>query len=314
MEQTGPVIAIVGNINLDIKTSAVPASASVLSDGETSIDEIHESIGGGGANTAAAAAVMGGRPHFCFCVGDDALGQRLVGHLSSLGVLPHAATKKLPTGRSIALTWANHQRHFISSLPNNASLEPADVDLDGLARAGCRHLYRADVWFSASMLNGGNLSLLSRAQAAGMETSLDINWDPLWSSPGREAAIRDRVSALSSVLPSVSWVHGNEGELMFFTGAPTIREAARALRAQGAGAVIVHRGERGCACLREDRWIEAPAWPVRRVVSETGTGDVFTAAFLLLDELSLPERLRECCRRAALHLEGDPLYIPRLPA
>ncbi len=313
MEHAGPVVAIVGNINLDIKTSAVPATASVLSDGETSVEEIHESIGGGGANTAAAAAVMGGRPHFCFCVGSDALGERLVSHLSSLGVVAHPAVKDLPTGRSIALTWANHQRHFISSLPNNASLEPADIDLDALRRAGCRHLYRADVWFSEAMLAGGNLSLVQRARAAGMETSLDINWDPLWSSPGREAAVRDRVSALSSILPQVSWVHGHERELMSFTGASTIRDAAAALCSRGAGGVIVHRGEHGCACLREGQWVEVPAWPARRVVSETGTGDVFTAAFLLLDGLSLVERLGECCRRAASHLEGDPVYIPRLP-
>ena len=52
-------IAVVGNINLDVKTSRIAATPGIMADGETSIQDIHESIGGGGANTAVAAAIMG---------------------------------------------------------------------------------------------------------------------------------------------------------------------------------------------------------------------------------------------------------------
>jgi sugar/nucleoside kinase (ribokinase family) len=59
-------------------------------------------------------------------------------------------------------------------------------------------------------------------------------------------------------------------------------------------------------------WIDVPAVPVERIVTETGTGDVFTAAFLLAADLPLEERLRECASAAARHLQGAPSYAPHL--
>src|SRR5271167_4300472 len=104
MERAAP-IAVVGNINLDVKTGPIPTDPRVLCDGETSVSEIYESIGGGGANTAVAAARMGGTVHFCGAIGDDALGERLRTFLAGCGVEPHLAVKRAATGRSIALNW-----------------------------------------------------------------------------------------------------------------------------------------------------------------------------------------------------------------
>ena len=311
---TSGAVAIVGNLNLDIKTSPIPAVSGILCDGETSVASIYETVGGGGANTAVAAAIMGGRVHFCCPVGQDALGRRLVAFLQSVGVEVHAAWKAVATGRSIALTWDTHQRHFVSSLPNNALLEEADIDLDALAKAGCRHLYRADVWFSKPMLHGGNGSLLRRARRLGMQTSLDINWDPLWNTGRTNPIVGERIAALRDALPDVSYVHGNERELGFFTGADDMREGAQLLREWGAEAVVIHRGAQGCAALTPEGWCEVPANPVTRIVTETGTGDVFTSAFLLRGELPLAERLRQCALTAAQHLQASPNYIPALGA
>lgn len=305
-------IAIVGNLNLDIKTAPLPASPAILRDGETSAPEIYETIGGGAANTAAAAAALGGRVHFCAAIGRDALGARLVGHLQSLGIVTHMAATPAATGRTMVLTWDHHQRHFVSCLPSAAALTAADVDVAALAAAGCRHLYRADVWFAPHLLDGGNLELLSQARAAGMETSLDINFDPLWSRPDRSAQWPPRCAALSACLPHVTYVHGNEPELMRFTRTSTIEEAVAALLDAGAQRIILHRGPRGSAAADRLGWVEAAPMAVSQIVTETGTGDVFTAAFLLLGRLPLPERLAACNRIAARHLAGTACYIPRL--
>jgi len=224
----------------------------------------------------------------------------------------HAETKPVGTGRSIALTWSTNQRHFVSSLPNTHLLEESDINLEGLLRAGCRHLYRADIWFADRMLPSGNASLLRRAREEGMETSLDINWDPLWS-PGRVSErTHERIAWVKAVLPYVSFVHGNEQELSFFAGNQSMKQCAQLLLQWGAGAVIVHRGARGCAAATADGWLEIPAVPVTRIITETGTGDVFTAAFLLMDGLPLDERLRACAATAARHLQGTQCYVPRL--
>jgi sugar/nucleoside kinase (ribokinase family) len=305
-------VAIVGNLNLDVRTSPIPSSAVLTADGETSVTEIDESVGGGAANTAAAVALMGGVPHLCCAVGADELGARLCRFLEGLGVRVHPAVKSGATGRSIALTWESHHRHFVSSLPNTRLLEEADIDLVALSRAGCRHLYRADVWFGDRMLAEGNASLFRRARLAGMETSLDINWDPSWMPGGDAGRVRERISNLRASLRSVSFVHGNERELALFTGGTSIEHSARLLREWGAGSVIVHRGARGCAAATSAGWIDIPAVPVTRIVGEAGTGDVFTAAFLLSPHLPMEARLRECAAAAARPLQGTPRYTPAL--
>jgi 2-dehydro-3-deoxygluconokinase len=253
---------------------------------------------------------MGGEVHLCCAVGRDELGRRLCSFLERHGVLVHPAWKPVATGRSIALTWETHQRHFLSSLPHARLLEESDIDVDGLSRAGCRHLYRADVWFADRMLPAGNASLFRRARDAGMETSLDVNWDPLWTDAAGTDAVRARIAELRSALPHVSFVHGNERELSLFAGAASAREAARLLLSWGAGAVIVHRGPQGCAAATGAGWLDVPAVPVTKIVTETGTGDVFTAAFLLNAGHGLEARLRECAAAAARHLGGTTTYAP----
>ncbi|MCY3017920.1 MAG: carbohydrate kinase family protein [Planctomycetota bacterium] len=304
---------MVGNINLDIKTSVLPASSTLFADGETSVAEIYESLGGGGANTAVAASQLGGRVHFCGCVGQDALGDRLEQALGHFGIVAHLRRKPVATGRSIALTWDNHHRHFLSSLPNNREMTAADIDVPELARAGCRHLYRADIWFAEAMLAGGNAAVLTSARELAIETSLDINWDPEWSRADSAERVRIRKAQVVDILPHVSWAHGNQRELALFTGESDAPDACRFLVDRGCGGVIVHRGARGAAAFTaREGWLEVPATPVTKVVCETGPGDVFSAAFMLLDGLPLRERLQECARIAAAHLQGAPNLIPRL--
>jgi sugar/nucleoside kinase (ribokinase family) len=299
MERAAAPIAVVGNINLDVKTGPIPADPRLLSDGETSVGEIYETVGGG-ANTAVAASRLGGDVSFCGAIGGDALGERLKGLLAACGIKPWLATKPAPTGRSIALNWDQHHRHFLSCLPSSLLLEADDVDIAGMAAAGCRHLYRADIWFAPRMLADGNLRLLRESRAHGMRTSIDINWDPQWHA-GREApAVLERIGAVSRLLPEVTYAHGNERELCFFAGARTLSEAADWFFTQGTQTLIVHLGPGGSAAMAADGTVvRAPAEAVGRVVCEAGTGDVFTAAFLLRDEMELGRRLAECNAVAA---------------
>lgn len=306
-------VAIVGNINLDIKTSLIPVHDTVLSDGETGVDEIYESLGGGAANTALAAAQLGGRVSFFGCVGDDELGDRLEAALTSFGITAHLARKPMPTGRSLALHWNNGARHFLSSLPNNRSLTAADIDVDTIIKTGCHQLLRADVWFSEAMLAEGNYELLHRTRAAGIETYLDINWDPEWSIPGSAARIHERCRQLASVLPLVAVAHGNQHELAYFTRQENIQDACRFLLDAGCTTVVIHRGAQGAASYNAaEGWIEVPAVPVPVIVCPTGCGDVFCAAHMLLRHLDTPQRLSACARIAADHLRGTRILIPRL--
>lgn len=312
MQATSP-IAVVGNINLDVKTSPIPADPRVLTDGETSLDEVYETLGGGGANTAVAAAKMGGDVHFCGAIGSDALGQRLKDFLGRCGVKPRLAVKNAPTGRSLALNWSHHQRHFLSCLPSSLLLRRDDIDIAALAAGGCRQMYRADIWFAPAMLAEENLELLREARRHGMQTSIDVNWDPHWHAGREDARVRERIECVARLLPETTYVHGNERELCFFAGSKTLEDAAAWFFERRASVLIIHLGKQGSAAMRADGLnIRVPAENVDHVVCEAGTGDVFTAAFLLRDGMEMKTRLAECNAIAARHLSGREEYLPRL--
>jgi ribokinase len=306
-------IAVVGNVNVDVKTGPIPADPRLFRDGETSVCEIYETIGGGGANTAVAAATIGGKVIFCGAVGQDALGTRLNAFLSRCGVTPRLSVKQAPTGRSIALNWEQNQRHFVSCLPSAALLDADDVDVASLAAAGCGHLYRADIWFAPGMLEKGNLRLLREARRLGMQTSIDINWDPHWHAGRDDRRVQQRIDSVTRLLPEVAWAHGNQRELCFFSNTNSLADAAKWFLAHGVQTVIAHLGPGGSAAFAPDGGavcVSADAVP--RIVTEAGTGDVFTAAFLLRDGMELRQRLSECNAVAASHLSGAAIFLPRL--
>lgn len=308
----GEAVAVVGNINLDLKTSQLKPQPNVFSDGETDVAEIYETIGGGSANTAAAIAGLGGRAHLFACIGDDPMGANLEIALKNHGVITHFVKKPVPTGRSINLNWTNGHRHFLSHLPNTRALRVEDV-LDAFEQQkDIRALLRADIWFSEAMLQEGNSILFERARDRGIEIYLDINWDPAWTVDDA-AAIRERKSQLRRVLPLVNYVYGNATELFEFTGCSTIPDACRCLFDDGCEEIVVHNGERGAISVQRcGAPIEVPAVPIPNVVCPTGSGDVFCAAHILLRRLPAPERLHRACAVAAAHLSGELALFPRL--
>jgi len=116
-------LCVAGNLNRDVQVRQVPGSAGLLSDGETGVSAIVETVGGGGANSACAAAALGARVRFVGKTGADALGERLRQALEQHGVRTHLARDpRCATGTTVALGYASGQRHFLSCLPNNQTL------------------------------------------------------------------------------------------------------------------------------------------------------------------------------------------------
>jgi sugar/nucleoside kinase (ribokinase family) len=309
----GPPVCIVGNINRDVKVQSVPVSAALFKDGETSVPSIVETIGGGGANSACAAAALGGSVRFVGKVGSDALGARLGHAMESHGVQtrlsrdPHCAT-----GTTVALGMTNGQRHFLSCLPNNETLRFEDLDLAALD--GCTHLLRADVWFSEAMLEGGNLRLFTEARRRGIATSLDLNFDPYWSTGARKEIVR-RKELLRETLGMVDLAHGNVRELCEFTDSPGLETALKRLTDQGVKAVVVHLGPRGAGFWAEGKLTVEPPSPAHAVVNSTGTGDVLSICMILLharNDLSIQEKLRFSNQVVREFVEGGRALIPAI--
>jgi len=309
----GSSICVVGNINRDVKTAPFAAGGALLADGETSVASIIETIGGGGANSAFAAAALGARVGFQGRVGADALGDRLQRTLTRHGLSAHLARDPVhASGTSIALTFDNGHRHFVSCLPANEALALEDLDLAAFRDYG--HLLRSDVWFSEPMLFEGNKPLFQCARDAGLTVSLDLNWDPQW---GRAAAgkIHSRKEAVRAALPWVNLAHGNVRELTEFADAGNLDEALQRLIDWGAEAVVVHLGDRGAGYFHKGILTIEPPAPVTARVNATGTGDVLSVCMMLLHhrtEIPIPDRLRTANAIVAQFIEGKCSLIPRL--
>jgi sugar/nucleoside kinase (ribokinase family) len=306
-------LCVVGNLNRDIRLAPLAAGEYLFHDGENSVEWMMETVGGGGANSACAAAALGARVGLMGKVGDDRLGGLLKDTLIRHGVEAYLAkAPNLSTGTSINLTFTSGHRHFVSSLPNNESLALEDLDLAALN--GYRHLLRADVWFSAPMLYGGNAKLFREARERGLRTSLDLNWDPQWgvASP---AEVNKRKQAVCDLLPLVDLVHGNVRELKEFTQGDTLDASLSRLQDWGAGAVVVHLGAEGAGFYQGGKLEIVKAVPAARQINSTGTGDVLSVCMILLDlrhDMPVSEKLRLANRIVTEYIEGQRELMPAL--
>lgn len=309
----GSSLCVVGNINRDVKTAPLAPGEHLFRDGETPVDSVIETIGGGGANSAFAAASLGARVAFLGKVGADGLGDRLERTLKQHGLAAHLARDAAhASGTSIALAFENGCRHFLSSLPASRALSFADLDLTALTDH--QHLLRADVWFSESMLFEGNKHLLPAARRANVAVSLDLNWDPHW---GRAPAveIHARKQAVRDVLPWVNLAHGNARELMEFADAPDLETALKRVLDWGAEAVVVHLGDKGAGWFQRDEFFIEPPIPAQTHVNTTGTGDVLSVCMMLLHhrtDLPIRDRLRLANGIVSQFIEGKRQLIPAL--
>ena len=306
-------LCIVGAICRDVKTVPLPAGDYLFHDGETSIGGIQETIGGGGANSAGVAAHLGAAVRFASTVGEDRLGTQLLEALEKCGVRCFAP--RLPgiqTGTTVNLVYTSGQRHFLSCHPNNAALAFEHIDLAALS--GAKHLLRADIWFSESMLFGGNEQLFREARRLGLATSIDLNWDPQWGhAPAQEIARRK--AAARKALSLVDLAHGNRRELCAVTDALDLDTALHRLAEDGVKAVVVHLGEQGAGYFTDGKLVTVPPVPARQRVMATGTGDVLSVCMMLLHhraEIPVEQRLRLANSVVTEFIEGRRVLIPTL--
>jgi sugar/nucleoside kinase (ribokinase family) len=308
----GSSLCVVGNINRDVKTAPF-TPGNLLHDGETSVDSIIETIGGGGANSAFAAAALRARVAFLGKVGDDALGARIEKTLRRHGISGFLAKdKSRPSGTSLALAFDTGARHFVSCLPASRALSFADLDLSALEK--CEHLLRGDIWFSEPMLYGGNKELFQAARERGLAVSIDLNWDPHWGVADQKE-IQKRKEAVRSVLPLVNLAHGNARELMEFSDTTDLKDALKSLADWGVEAVVVHLGEKGAGYYCDDSLLIEPPVPASKHVNATGTGDVLSVCMMLLHrktEVPIRERLKLANKIVAQFIEGRLQLIPEL--
>ena len=257
-------LLVVGELNADLileQLSALPAlEKEQLAEGLTL------TMGSSSAILAANAAALGLRVGFVGRVGDDPFAALVRERLAARGVdTAHVIeTPGGATGLTVVFTYGD-RRGMLTYPGVMKDLTAGDVPWDYAQQA--RHLHVSSFYLQPG-LQPGCPDLFRRAQAEGLSTSLDTNWDPEEAWGGGVMDVLDHVDVF---LP-------NDDEARRISGEDDL-DAALACLAERAGTVIATCGADGVRARRGEETFALPAVPATPV-DAIGAGDSFNAGFL----------------------------------
>ncbi len=285
-------VVCIASWNADL-VSRVPRA---IGRGETLLASAFDiSPGGKGSNAAVAAARQGAKVAVVARIGDDDFGRMAFELWQREGIATGFVVQAAGERSGVAQIHV-YEDHDISGdnsiavfLGAGGGLGAAQVDAAATAIAGAKVVMAPN-----EVPLDATLAAFRHARAHGVTTLLN---------PAPARALPDELIALCDVLTP------NEGELRTLAAMPAdapLADAAKALLARGAGAVLVTLGSQGCGLYRRDAEPLAIAgWPVA-VVDTIGAGDTCTGALAaaLARGLALADAARHANAAAALSVTG----------
>ena len=280
-----PRILVVGSANVDFTVAAarLPRAGETVTGGTLLVNH-----GGKGANQAVAARRLGAEVRFVACVGDDAPGREIRAALErdGIGVAGVGATRDDATGTALIVV-DGEGRNQIAVAPGAnrcLSVEMVRARAEDLAWAGVVMCQLETPLETVAWV-------LEEAQRRGAVSVLN-------PAPMRDEA-RELVGLADYLTP-------NETEAERLTGVPardaeSAAGAGQALRARGAGTVVLTLGAAGALACTARGNVRVPAFAVD-VVDTTAAGDAFNAglAVALAEQQTLETALRFAAATGAL--------------
>lgn len=267
-------------------------------------------FGGAESNVAIGVSRLGARVVWSGRLGDDGVGELIERELRAEGVEPRVIRDtEAPTGLMLKErpTAGSSRVVYYRRESAGSRLTAADVPDDLISGAALVHVTGITPALSASA-DAAVESILRRARAAGVTTSLDLNYRAaLWSRAAAGARLTELV-ALADL------VFAGDDEAAILLGERSVPALAAGLRALGPREAIIKLGERGCFASAGDEQQELAAIAVD-VVDTVGAGDAFVAGYLaeFLAGAPLAERLQTAVSAGAFACltSGDWEGLPR---
>ncbi|GAB3280794.1 PfkB family carbohydrate kinase [Larkinella harenae] len=277
MEQTD--LLVVGELNVDILLDQVNGFPVIGQ--EILADQMLLTLGSSSAIFASNSSALGSRVSFCGMLGNDLFGKFILRELQSKKVDTRFVIESAEhqTGLTMILNYDQDRANVTHGGAMN-HLSISDIPLHALHQF--RHLHVSS-YFLQRALRADITKLFAAAKAAGLSTSLDLQWDPAnqWAFPAE------------SCLPYVDFFLPNEKELLCLTGQPDVGAAIDRLSGF-ANTIVVKRGINGATAYADHRVLHADAFLTENFVDAIGAGDSFNAGFInaFLNGQELPECLR----------------------
>lgn len=244
------------------------ADASMFDHETTAAQDIRLLIGGDALNQAVAASMLGGKVGLMSVVGNDRLGDVLLGQLAAYPLTVIAPKIESKTGISVVMCKPDGHRHFILQPGHNALFcydhidEQAVRDAKIVSIGSCMGLPAFD--------GEDTLRLLELARSAGTISAMDIKIN---RSEYDMPPILESMRQVDYLLPSEADVKTLTGE-----GEDPAR-MVQALHDMGVKNVILKLGDKGCYISADG--VEKAIPPFRaKSIDTTGAGDTFNGAFL----------------------------------
>jgi len=282
-------ILVAGEINPDLilMGDVIPA----FNQTEKLVDSATLAIGSSSAIFACGGARLGLKVAFIGVCGDDIFGRFMLVEMQQRGVdvsnvIVHSDRQ---TGLSVILN-QDADRAILTHPGLIAALRASDISYSLLSRARPLHIAS---YFLQTNLQPDLPNLFRRAQAFGLTTSLDPNYDPseMWTG-------------FDELLPVTNVLLPNEKEAISLSGESNVDLAADRLgsRVETLG---IKLGAEGALGVRNGGKVRVASIPVK-VIDTVGAGDSFDAGFLYgyLNGWSLEKSLRMGCVCGALSTQS----------
>lgn len=238
---------------------------------EQFVDDYQIELGGSAAIFASQFKKLGGEPCLLGVVGNDTLGDILVGKIKELGISPEEIYQSpvLKTGVGLGLI-KGQDRAMLTYTGSISGVTESIVEESGILQT-TKHLHIAS-YFLLEQLHNFWKKELPRLKTEGVSISLDTNWAPL----GNWEKVLDILQYVDVFIP-------NEQEALLISGKETVREAGEFLT-RYAKTVVIKQGPTGASVFSEEitGHYPIPQGLVDDLVmaDTTGAGDNFDAGFL----------------------------------
>lgn len=253
-------------------------------------------IGGAEFNTAVGLARLGVPVSFACSVGDDPLGERIVGAAQAEGIDVNFIQRCPDAQTGLLLKqWAGLKRntsvyYYRTTSPMGLGLWKAEELGEALRDYAWQWVHTTGI---TCMLNDDTcnqtLLLLQAAKQLGITVSYDVNIR-LKIGP-----IGEWRRMLKQALPYVDWFFVGDEEAIQLFGESEVSIVYRSISEMGFSGtgVVVKRGAQGAQIATDDGVLSQPAFPIDTIVDTVGAGDGFNAGFItgLLQEKSVREAL-----------------------
>lgn len=252
------------------------------------VSELVLGIGGAESNVAIGLRRLGIDVTWLGRVGDDPLGERVTREIRAEGVDVQAVIDtQAPTGlmlkeRSSASSTAVFYYRAGSA---GSRLQPDDMPPGWIENVDLVHVSGITALLSDSARDCV-LTAISRAQAAGVQVSFDVNYRSTL------APVDVAGPLLRKIAENADIVFGGPEELKLLYPDSEPAEAAQRLVHGGRGEVVLKMGADGAVVYSSDAVVEGAGFTVE-VVDTVGAGDAFVAGYLsgLVQGIDVPARL-----------------------